>query len=101
MLASAIESMVRTSRRNGSSSGYRIEQPDEILFEWDETLRDVSIARLFLNSILAERSFSVLTANYTFLNERLASITGFERGSYFRRVTFRQEPAGRAPDRKF
>jgi len=73
-------------------------QPDEILFpEWDETLRDAfhRETELFLNSILRENRsvLELLTANYTFLNERLASHYRIPnvQGSYFRRVTL---PAG-------
>ena len=69
--------------------------PDEILFpDFDETLR-VALRReteLFLDSVFREdRSvLELLTANYTFLNERLARHYGIRnvRGSYFRRVTF-------------
>src|SRR6187399_558544 len=47
--------------------------------------------RLFLNSVLrSDRSvFELLTADYTFLNERLAMLYGIEtvKGSHFRRVT--------------
>ena len=68
--------------------------PDEILFpNWDETLRD-SFRReteLFLNSILRENRsvLDLLTANYTFVNERLAKHYGIPNvsGSFFRRVT--------------
>ena len=69
-------------------------QPDEILFpEWDETLRDAfhRETELFLNSVLRENRsvLELLTANYTFLNERLATHYGIPnvQGSYFRRVT--------------
>jgi hypothetical protein len=67
--------------------------PDEILFpDFDGTLRE-AMAReteLFVDSVFREdRSvIDLLTANYTFLNERLArhyDIPGV-RGSYFRRV---------------
>jgi len=69
-------------------------QPDEILFpNWDETLRD-AFAReteLFLTSILRENRsvMNLLTANYTFVNERLAKHYGIPNvtGSFFRRVT--------------
>jgi hypothetical protein len=68
--------------------------PDEILFpDFDETLRD-AMAReteLFVDSVFREdRSvLELLTADYTFLNERLAKHYGIPnvRGSYFRRVT--------------
>jgi hypothetical protein len=69
--------------------------PDQLLFpDWDETLR-VAFRReteLFLNSVLREdRSvLDLLTANYTFVNERLAKHYGIPnvQGSYFRRVSF-------------
>ena len=73
-------------------------RPDEILFpEWDETLRAAfhRETELFLNSILRENRsvLELLTANYTFLNERLAKHYRIPnvQGSYFRRVTL---PAG-------
>jgi len=67
--------------------------PDEILFpDFDETLRQ-AMAReteLFVDSVFRDnRSVTeLLTANYTFLNERLAKHYGIPnvRGSYFRRV---------------
>jgi len=69
--------------------------PDEILFpDFDETLRDAfhRETEMFLDSILRDdRSvLDLLTANYTFLNERLAEHYGIPnvKGSYFRRVTF-------------
>jgi hypothetical protein len=68
-------------------------QPDEILFpNWDETLRDAfqRETELFLASILRENRsvLELLTANYTFLNERLAKHYGIPNvsGSLFRRV---------------
>jgi hypothetical protein len=69
-------------------------QPDEVLFpNWDETLR-VAFRReteLFLESVLRENrsALDLLTANYTFLNERLAKHYGIPNvtGSFFRRVT--------------
>jgi hypothetical protein len=69
-------------------------QPDEVLFaEFDETLRQ-GLRReteLFVGSVFREdRSvLDLLTANYTFLNERLARHYGIPniKGSYFRRVT--------------
>jgi len=69
-------------------------QPDEVLFpNWDETLR-VGFRReteLFLESILRENRsvLDLLTANYTFVNERLAKHYGIPNviGSWFRRVT--------------
>ena len=68
--------------------------PDEVLFpDFDGTLRE-AMAReteLFVDSVLRDnRSVTdLLTANYTFLNERLARHYGIPnvRGSYFRRVT--------------
>ena len=69
-------------------------QPDEILFpDFDETLRDAfhRETELLLDSILRENRsvLDLLTANYTFLNERLAAHYGIPnvQGSYFRRVT--------------
>jgi hypothetical protein len=69
-------------------------KPDEILFpDFDETLREAfrKETDLFLNSVLRENRsvLELLTANYTFLNERLARQYGIPnvRGSYFRRVT--------------
>ncbi len=70
-------------------------QPDEILFpDFDETLR-LAFRReteLFLDSVLREdRSvLELLSANYTFLNERLARHYGVPNiaGSHYRRVTF-------------
>jgi hypothetical protein len=69
-------------------------RPDELLFpDFDETLRDAfrKETELFLNSVLRENRsvLELLTANYTFLNERLAKHYGIPnvRGSYFRRVT--------------
>jgi cytochrome c5 len=69
-------------------------QPDEILFpEFDETLRAAfrRETELFLNSVLRENRsvLDLLTANYTFLNERLARHYGIPniQGSHFRRVT--------------
>jgi hypothetical protein len=72
-------------------------RPDEILFpEWDETLRAAfrRETELFLNSILRENRsvLELLTADYTFLNERLARHYRIPnvQGSYFRRVTLPQ-----------
>ena len=64
---------------------------------WDETLR-VSMKReteLFLDSIVRENrpAIEMLTADYTFLNERLArhyAITGVQ-GSHFRRIALPAE----------
>ena len=70
-------------------------QPDELLFpDFDETLRAAMRreTELFLNSILRENRsvLDLLTANYTFLNQRLARHYGIPNieGSYFRRYTF-------------
>jgi mono/diheme cytochrome c family protein len=69
-------------------------RPDEILFaDFDETLRQAMQreTELFIGSVFGEdRSvIELLTANYTFLNERLARHYGIPnvRGSHFRRVT--------------
>jgi mono/diheme cytochrome c family protein len=69
--------------------------PDEVLFpDSDETLR-MAFRReteLFLDSVLRENRsvLDLLTANYTFLNERLAKHYGVPNvaGSYYRKVTF-------------
>jgi mono/diheme cytochrome c family protein len=68
--------------------------PDEVLFQdFDETLRAAMEreTELFVDSVFRENRSVVdlLTANYTFLNERLAKHYGLPnvRGSYFRRVT--------------
>ena len=71
-----------------------VKRPDEILFaDFDETLR-AAFAReteLFVDSVLRQKRSVVelLTANYTFLNERLAAHYGIPnvKGSFFRRVT--------------
>ena len=70
-------------------------QPDEILFaDFDETLRTAMLreTELFIGSIFRENRtvLDLLSANYTFLNERLARHYGVPniKGSYFRRVTF-------------
>jgi len=67
--------------------------PDEVLFQdFDETLRAAMEreTELFVDSVFRENRSVVdlLTANYTFLNERLAKHYGIPnvRGSYFRRV---------------
>jgi uncharacterized protein DUF1592/uncharacterized protein DUF1588/uncharacterized protein DUF1585/uncharacterized protein DUF1595 len=74
-------------------------KPDDLLFpDFDQTLRE-SFHRetdLFLDSVLLHGNHSVLdlmTADYSFLNERLAKQYGIPHveGTYFRRVTF---PAG-------
>jgi hypothetical protein len=69
--------------------------PDELLFpDFDETLRAAFSreTQLFIDSILRENRsvLDLLTANYTFVNERLAKHYGSPniQGSYFRRVTF-------------
>ena len=70
-------------------------QPDEILFaDFDETLRAAMLreTELFIDSVLRENRsvLDLLTANYTFLNERMARHYGVPniKGSWFRRVTF-------------
>jgi hypothetical protein len=70
-------------------------QPDGLVFpDFDETLRAAMRKEtdLFLDSVLrGNRSvLDLLTANYTFVNERLARHYGIPdvQGSYFRRVTF-------------
>ena len=72
--------------------------PDQLLFpNFDETLRSglLKETELFLDSILrSDRSvLDLITANYTFLNERLAGHYGIPnvKGSHFRRVEL---PAG-------
>lgn len=69
-------------------------QPDELLFpDFDDSLRQAfrKETDLFLNAVLREnRSVAeLLTANFTFVNERLAKHYGIPNveGSYFRRVT--------------
>jgi hypothetical protein len=70
-------------------------EPDEILFpDFDETLR-IAFRReteLFLGSVLRENRsvLELLSANYTFLNERLAKHYGVPDigGSYYRKVSF-------------
>ena len=70
-------------------------QPDEILYpEFDQTLREAmrQETELFLSSVFRENRsiLDLLSADYTFLNERLAQHYGIPgiRGSYFRRYTF-------------
>jgi len=71
-------------------------KPDDLLFpDFDETLREGFRREtdLFLDSVLLRGNHSVLdlmTANYSFLNERLAKHYGIPHveGTYFRRVTF-------------
>jgi len=69
--------------------------PDEILFpDFDETLRQAFSreTELFIDSILRDNRsvLDLLTANYTFVNERLAKHYGIPsiQGSFFRRVSF-------------
>jgi hypothetical protein len=69
--------------------------PDQILFnDWDENLRDSFIkeTELFLDSQLREdRSVvDLISANYSFINERLAKHYGIPNiyGERFQRVTF-------------
>jgi mono/diheme cytochrome c family protein len=69
-------------------------QPDELLFpNWDETLREAfrKETELFVDSIVRSNAsiMELLTANYTFVNERLAKHYGIPNvsGSFFRRVT--------------
>jgi hypothetical protein len=69
-------------------------RPDEILFrDFDETLRQAlrRETELFVDSVFRENRsvLDLLTANYTFLNERLARHYDVPniKGSYFRRVT--------------
>jgi hypothetical protein len=69
--------------------------PDELLFpDFDETLRTAfrRETELFIDSILRDNRsvLDLLTADYTFLNERLAKHYGIPniQGSHFRRVTF-------------
>ncbi len=71
-------------------------QPDEILFpDFDQTLRDGfrRETELFLDSVLRDQRsvLDLLSADYTFLNERLARHYGIPgvQGSYFRRVALR------------
>jgi len=73
-------------------------QPDGLLFpDFDENLRKAfhRETELFLDSVLLENRsvLDLLTANYTFVNDRLAKHYGIPNveGTYFRRVTF---PAG-------
>ena len=68
-------------------------QPDPVLLPFDEALRDAFFTEttLFVSSIFREdRSLlDLLTADYTFVNQRLAEHYGIPRvyGSQFRRVT--------------
>jgi len=70
-------------------------EPDELLFpDFDETLRAAMHreTELFVDSVLRENRsvLDLLSANYTFLNERLARHYGISnvQGSFFRKVTF-------------
>jgi hypothetical protein len=70
-------------------------QPDGLVFpDFDETLRAAMRTEtdLFLDSVLRENRsvLDLLTANYSFLNDRLAKHYGIPniQGSDFRRVTF-------------
>jgi hypothetical protein len=80
-------------------------QPDEILFpEFDQTLREAMRreTELFVSSVFRENHsvLDLLSARYTFLNERLAQHYGVSgvRGSYFRRYTFAADsPRGGLP----
>ncbi len=79
-----------------------VKKPDLFVFrEFDEGLRQSfeKETELFLNSILRENRnvTELLTANYTFVNERLAKHYGIPNinGSEFRRVTFpKDSPRG-------
>ncbi len=69
-------------------------KPDELLFpDFDETLRDAFRREtdLFLDSVLRGNHsvLDLMTANYTFVNERLAKHYGIPNveGTYFRRIT--------------
>lgn len=69
--------------------------PDEILFpEFDQTLLAAMKreTEMFLDSVLREdrNMLDLLTANYSFLNDRLARHYGIPgiQGSFFRKVTF-------------
>jgi mono/diheme cytochrome c family protein len=71
-----------------------VKRPDEILFpDFDETLRQAlgRETELFIDSVFRENRsvLELLTANYTFVNERLARHYGIPniKGSHFRRVT--------------
>jgi hypothetical protein len=70
-------------------------QPDGLLFpDFDESLRDAmhKETTLFIDSVLRDNRsvLDLLTANFTYVNERLAKHYGIPniQGSYFRRVTF-------------
>jgi len=70
-------------------------KPDDLLFQdFDETLREAfrEETRLFLDSVLRQNRsvLDLLSANYTFVNERLARHYGipYVKGSHFRRIEF-------------
>jgi hypothetical protein len=105
VLASEVGRMLADSRADALATNFAeqwlylrdidAKQPDEILFpEFDQTLRDAmrEETTLFLSSVVRENRslLDLLSANYTFLNERLAQHYGISgiRGSYFRRYTF-------------
>ncbi|PYR42045.1 MAG: hypothetical protein DMF93_06915 [Acidobacteria bacterium] len=68
-------------------------KPDPVIFPFDEALRDAFFTetRLFVSSIFREDRglLDLLSADYTFVNQRLAGHYGIPRvyGSQFRRVT--------------
>jgi mono/diheme cytochrome c family protein len=75
-----------------------VKKPDLFVFrDFEENLRNSfeKETQLFLNSVLREDKsvLDLLTANYTFVNERLAKHYGIPdiRGSEFRKVTFPKE----------
>ncbi|MBN1238137.1 MAG: DUF1592 domain-containing protein [Gammaproteobacteria bacterium] len=75
-----------------------LKEPDVFLFrDFDEGLRDAFLeeTKLFVGSVLREERsvLELITADYTFVNERLAEHYGipFVKGSHFRRVAL---PAG-------
>jgi len=70
-------------------------EPNSVLFpDFDPTLRSAfrRETELFLDSVLRENRsvLELITANYTFVNQRLAAHYGIPNveGSYFRRITF-------------
>ena len=84
------------SRRSGCYlRDIEAKEPDELLFpDFDEACATAfhRETELFLDSVLRENRsvLDLLTANYTFVNDRLAKHYGIPNveGSYFRRVTF-------------
>ncbi len=73
----------------------RAKLPDEVLFpDFDETLRNAMEreSELFIGSIFRENRsvLDLISANYTFVNERLAKHYGIAnvKGAHFRRVEF-------------